>query len=907
MPFEDVDPIDVVRPATGPYRPVGPWSGSPPTGADDRPPAGLSPRPDAVRRGAAEASRTAVPALRGAGVLRCAKIVPPHAPVLASEGPNTPTTLPKRTRPMFRPLGIVGVIAASSLAACALDAPPAGPGVTVTVAPLTLPGLTDATYTLTVENASGGVVMTRTLTSTRYGAGDGSLSYVAPCDADDNDNTVTLTIDELRGPGASLIDPASWDDPGALSRDFTCVEGADVAVTFDVTVVRAATQGFFDVAVSFDDIFCSAKLDCVDEAGDPLLLLHDASGARARTAVVGLACTGGLGTVETTIYRDALTVSCDGGTAVVDPSAGPGNLSFGAGISGTDGLLFGAAVYAGEEQLGYNKRYWNVLLGIAPTAANCTLTTQATATSGIFDGGATPAGSTWPYIVWDVPLTGAGGVTACAHHPINGEGVEAGVATAYTTGALAFAYSSAPALPPAVDCTVGSSTCDVTSCDQLYRSGVTADGYQVIDPDGAGPLTAIAVWCDMTTAGGGWTVIARAFDVSYTNPPPTIGTGTSGSWAQWAAHSWIDGDSYYVSLDAFAALTAGGATVMQLSRDAVGAVTRQLTYGSFTYDVATNSASIGTCSNLVGTPCSSSYPWAQYGGAAPLFDGYQQPGGGTTNCNINRGSTIFNYHNYSNCVSDSGLFGWTNTSTARPQLLGAYTSFAPENVIMLRPAADGTSCADIHANQPLADSGVYLIDPDGNGAFLVYCDMTPGDAGWTYGLIVDSDTSSDSRARVAGYTTFGAADAPVPGTAYGVDLTGLTFSEVRIDNFTLGTRVSKTAGSTLTWGGTTYTSSTGFPAMLFDLGTGFHLRAGYYGNGCSATNIPVCFTSTSNSQWVCDTDSGYIEGWVDCGGGEVCGSGYYYGKEVWRDAAYTPVCTSYIGAATPALYGFAVR
>jgi len=793
----------------------------------------------------------------------------------------------------------------AALAGCSEGGAPDGRGVTITVAPLSLPGLTDAIYTLTVENDGGDVVMTRQLTSRSYGAGDGSISYVAPCDADDNDNTVTLTIDELRGPGDAVIDPATWDDPGELSRDFTCVEGADVAVTFDVTVVRAATQGFFDVAVSFDDIFCSAKLDCVDEDGDPLLLLHDSTGARARSAVVGLACTGGLGSVDTAIYRDALPVTCDGGAAIVDPSAGPGNLSFGDGISGTDGLLFGAAVYRGEEQLGYNKRYWNVLLGIAPTAANCTLTTRATATSGTFDGGATPAGSTWPYIDWTVALTGDAGVTACGHHPLNGEGVQAGVSTAYTDSPVAFAYSYAATIPdPVVDCSVGSATCDVTSCHQLLLSGVTSDGYQVIDPDGAGPLTAVQVWCDMTTMGGGWTVVARAFDVSYTTPPPAVGTGSSGTWTEWAAVSWADGDSYYVSLDAFAALTAGGATVMQLSRDGGGAVTSQLTYGAFSYDVATNSASLGTCANLVGTPCSSQYPWAQNGGAAPFFDGYQQPGGGTTSCNTSHGTKIFGYHNFSSCASDSGLFSWQNSTTARPQRLGAYTSVAPENVIMLRPAADGTSCADILTNDPAAASGVYLIDPDGGGAFQVYCDMTPGDAGWTYGMIVDSDTPSDSRTRVAGYTTFGTAGAPVPGTAYGVDLTGLSFSEVRIDNFALGTSVVETATSTLTWGGTTYTGSTGYPGMKFDLGGGIQLRAGYYGTGCSATNIPVCFTGTGNTAWICDTDAGYIEGWVDCGGGEVCGSGFYYGKEVWRDGAS---CTSYINAATPALYGFAVR
>ena len=808
----------------------------------------------------------------------------------------------------------VAVGAALTIAACAQGGVgPTGPGVAIAVAPLSLPGISDATYTLTVTNHGGDVVMTRNLTSSAYGAGDGSLSYVAPCDADDNDNVVKLELLELRGPGAVLIDPATWRNPGELSRDFTCVEGADVAVTFDLTIARAATQGFFDVAVSFDDIFCSAKLDCVDDNDQPLLLLHNADSDRARTAVVALACTGGPGAVDTTLYRDALTVTCAGGTAVVDPSAGPGNLSFGAGISGTDGLLFGAAVYTGTEQLGYNKRYWNVLLGLAPTAAGCTLTTTATATSGTFDALTTPAGNAWPYVDWNVALTDGGGATVRAHHPLDGTGLEAGVATKYTTSPVTFGFSSAPSVPqdplPAA-CAVGSATCDQLSCDQLYRGGVTTDSYQVIDPDGAGPLTAVEVWCDMTTAGGGWTVIARAFDVAFATAPPAIGTGASGTWADWAAESWVSGDSYYVSLDAFAAFTAGGVTLMQLSRDGGGAVTKQLQRTGFAYDATANTATMGTCANLVGTPCSALYNWGQYGGAAPFFDGYRQPGGGTTSCNVSgKGDRIWAYHNWSNCASDSGLFAWAGT-TPRPQLLGVYTNVAPENVIMVRPGGDGTSCAAILANDPLAASGLYLIDPDGAGPiapFRAWCDMTPGDAGWTYGMIVDSDTSSNSRSRVPGYTAFGTPAGPTAGTAYGVNLTGLSFSEVRIDNFALGTVIKKSAASTLTWGGTQYSSSTGFPAMMFTLAGGFSLRGGYYGSGCTASNIPVCFSSTASTGWVCDSDSQYIEGWVDCGGGEICGGGYYYGKEVWRDASDSPACVSYISAGTPALYGFAVR
>ncbi len=186
--------------------------------------------------------------------------------------------------------------------------------VEIAVAPLSLDGVDDATYTLRVLNGDDTLVWERVVSSGQFGDGAGSVSYIGPCDADPDaaDNTIQVVLNEIVADGTPLVDGVDFVNPAPaaapLEREFTCVENGDVAVTFEITFARSAKQGFFDVAVELVDVYCSAKLDCTNnETGQPLKLLFN-DGVRDDTAVLALACTGGQG-ADTWLYMSDINLS----------------------------------------------------------------------------------------------------------------------------------------------------------------------------------------------------------------------------------------------------------------------------------------------------------------------------------------------------------------------------------------------------------------------------------------------------------------------------------------------------------------------------------------------------------------------------------------------------------------------
>lgn len=133
----------------------------------------------------------------------------------------------------------------------------------------------------------------------------GGLVFVSPCqtypDGSDRPGQVEVTITGLfDADGAPLLDAELPPPQVAL---FVCKLERDVGVTLRFTVMRSANRGFADVSVELDDVFCSAKFDCVPA------LLRDESGVPRPTFVTGLSCHGAA--PDTWITMDAELVCFD--------------------------------------------------------------------------------------------------------------------------------------------------------------------------------------------------------------------------------------------------------------------------------------------------------------------------------------------------------------------------------------------------------------------------------------------------------------------------------------------------------------------------------------------------------------------------------------------------------------------
>ena len=229
--------------------------------------------------------------------------------------------------------------------ACSETAAPPPSRLQLAVLPLQLVGVGTVVYDIDVEylDAASQWQPVTSVTGVASNVGGGA-SYVGPCVAGGpGESRVTVTVTAVDDTGGAPMDIVL---PPPIQQTFTCAENADTFVAVDVYVALAASQGFLDLGVSFEDLFCSAKVDCA-----PALLEHPTTGERGPTLVTGFACTGGADAAPEDNYvafTEAYLCCDDGATSLCtallqDPPFA--------------GVLY-SRVYQGIEQIA-GKKYFN--------------------------------------------------------------------------------------------------------------------------------------------------------------------------------------------------------------------------------------------------------------------------------------------------------------------------------------------------------------------------------------------------------------------------------------------------------------------------------------------------------------------------------------------------------------------